>query len=40
MRLFFLLALSVPLLAQNETASLAGRVLDPSGLGGLALKSG
>jgi hypothetical protein len=33
MRLFLLLALSVPLMAQNETASLAGRVVDPSGLG-------
>ena len=33
MRPFLLLALCVPLLAQNETASLAGRVVDPSGLG-------
>src|SRR5271157_221076 len=33
MRIFFLFALSMSLFAQNETASLAGRVLDPAGLG-------
>jgi len=33
MRILFLFALSVSLFAQNETASLAGRVVDPAGLG-------
>jgi hypothetical protein len=32
-RFLLLLALSAPLLAQNETASLTGRVVDPAGLG-------
>jgi hypothetical protein len=33
MRIFLFIALSASLFAQNETASLAGRVVDPGGLG-------